>query len=117
MTLDLIENIKPVTASFVSCQVNLRFIHSHLYRSSYHLTPASNRFLVYATLELEHTSFGINFEHAVRRLPLHHPVLIWALDAIVLKVAVLVCLYLMIHRLILGLSPLDTEEFIQQGEM
>ncbi|MFR9719945.1 DNA methyltransferase [Aeromonas diversa] len=30
-----------------------------LYRSSYHLTPASNRCLVYATLE--RTSFGINF--------------------------------------------------------
>ncbi len=30
-----------------------------LYRSSYHLTPASNRCLVYATLV--RTSFGINF--------------------------------------------------------
>ncbi len=31
----------------------------YLYRSSYHLTPASNRCLVYATLV--RTSFGINF--------------------------------------------------------
>ncbi len=31
----------------------------HVYRSSYHLTPASNRCLVYATLV--RTSFGINF--------------------------------------------------------
>ncbi len=30
-----------------------------MYRSSYHLTPASNRCLVYATLL--RTSFGINF--------------------------------------------------------
>ncbi len=30
-----------------------------MYRSSYHLTPASNRCLVYATLV--RTSFGINF--------------------------------------------------------
>ncbi|MUG31029.1 hypothetical protein FRN27_22245 [Aeromonas salmonicida] len=30
-----------------------------VYRSSYHLTPASNRCLVYATLV--RTSFGINF--------------------------------------------------------
>jgi DNA-binding protein H-NS len=30
-----------------------------VYRSSYHLTPASNRCLVYATLS--RTSFGINF--------------------------------------------------------
>ncbi len=30
-----------------------------VYRSSYHLTPASNRCLVYATLA--RTSFGINF--------------------------------------------------------
>ncbi len=32
---------------------------SNVYRSSYHLTPASNRCLVYATLV--RTSFGINF--------------------------------------------------------
>ncbi len=32
---------------------------SDVYRSSYHLTPASNRCLVYATLV--RTSFGINF--------------------------------------------------------
>jgi hypothetical protein len=32
---------------------------SGLYRFSYHLTPASNRCLVYATLV--RTSFGINF--------------------------------------------------------
>ncbi len=31
----------------------------YMYRSSYHLTPASNRCLVYATLV--RTSFGINF--------------------------------------------------------
>ncbi len=32
---------------------------AYMYRSSYHLTPASNRCLVYATLV--RTSFGINF--------------------------------------------------------
>ncbi|WP_421241654.1 putative quinol monooxygenase [Aeromonas enteropelogenes] len=37
---------------------NIAF-QAHLYRSSYHLTPASNRCLVYATLV--RTSFGINF--------------------------------------------------------
>ena len=41
--------------------VFIMFIFSFfkLYRSSYHLTPASNRCLVYATLV--RTSFGINF--------------------------------------------------------
>ncbi|WP_244073426.1 hypothetical protein, partial [Aeromonas caviae] len=34
-------------------------LNNWLYRSSYHLTPASNRCLVYATLV--RTSFGINF--------------------------------------------------------
>ncbi|BBT21707.1 hypothetical protein WP8S17E03_21320 [Aeromonas caviae] len=39
--------------------VDVMFLVISVYRSSYHLTPASNRCLVYATLV--RTSFGINF--------------------------------------------------------
>ncbi len=48
------EDIKFLNGSIIQ-SLNMRKV----YRSSYHLTPASNRCLVYATLV--RTSFGINF--------------------------------------------------------
>ncbi|WP_323947906.1 AlbA family DNA-binding domain-containing protein [Aeromonas hydrophila] len=51
------EQLKQLFAKEIS--INNAVDSLSLYRSSYHLTPASNRCLVYATLV--RTSFGINF--------------------------------------------------------
>ncbi len=57
MTLSIMPYVKVGNRAIVGGNL-VKVIHN-LYRSSYHLTPASNRCLVYATLE--RTSFGINF--------------------------------------------------------
>ena len=57
--------------------------------------------------------FQTLLEHAVRRLSLHHPALMWPLGVVVFQVAIQVCLHLF-YRLIPGRSPLDAEVFIQQ---
>ena len=54
---DFFENKYPLTGLEVLEKLNDSYYR--VYRSSYHLTPASNRCLVYATLV--RTSFGINF--------------------------------------------------------
>ena len=60
--------------------------------------------------------FQTLLEHAVGRLSLHHPALMWPLGVVVLQIAIQVCLHLL-YRLIPGRPPLDTEVFIQQGSM
>ena len=60
--------------------------------------------------------FQTLLEHAVGRLSFHHPALMWSLVVVVLQIAIQVCLHLL-HRLIPGCPPFDTEVFIQQGTM
>ncbi len=87
-----------------------------LYRSSYHLTPASNRCLVllYFRANFLRYQFQSLFEHAVGGLSLHHPVLMLPLDVVVFQVVVQIYLHLL-YRLIPCCPPLDTEVFIQQA--
>ncbi len=82
-----------------------------MYRPSYHLTPASNRGLVYATL------------YALPSLSISDPSwtccrgsapLSSTLGIVVLQVAFQICLHLL-YRLIPGYPPLDTAVFINQG--
>ena len=60
--------------------------------------------------------FQTLLEHAVGGLTLHHPALMWPLGVVVFQIAIQVCLHLL-HRLIPGCPPFDTEVFIQQGSM
>jgi hypothetical protein len=68
-----------------------------MYRSSYHLTPASNRCLVYATFSAHffRYQFQTLFEHAVGGLPLHYPALMWPLGVVVFQVTIQACLHLL----------------------